>query len=455
MKTFKMLSFLFAILFVSCTISTIEDFVVGENFINDNTGIMMIDTLTIKSSTVLYDSIISNSSSRFLIGSNYNSFSGYKNSNTFMEMKFDDDIDNTKFVFDSLKLVLNYDTYYFGDTTVVQTITVHQLQEEMVLGENGYLYTTSKFNYNSVPLGSISLKPRPNSHQEVSIKLSDKLGKRLSKMIMAKNDTILSSDLFSKFFNGLVIRSQSEIKGAVLGFRSTDSESSGSGSSTKVKIKTKPEIRLYYHLSPNPESQSDLFYKFSYNSDGINFNQISGNTSNSLLDGITDSGNERCTVLTEGHIFVQSGIQVFSKFRIPYVDNLLRMGKNSAFVGATLRLYPIKGTYSNSAGLPDSLYVYSADLKNKLTTQITVPGSTTDFSYARLNIIKDVEETVYYEIDVSNFVGTELTEELETNRSLMVGFGSSVSNKSANYLVLGGINSGKYAPVLNVYYYHN
>ena len=453
MKTIQILSFLLAILSVSCTISSIEDFVVGDNFINDNTGVIMIDTLTIKSSTVKYDSIISNSSGRFLVGSNYNPFSGYKNSNTFMEMKFDDEIDYTDFVFDSLNLVLYYDTYYFGDTIVSQTFTVHQLQEKMELDENSSLYTTSKFKYNPEPLGSISLKPQPNSHKKVSIRLSDTLGKQLAKMIRNKKDTITNSDLFGKYFNGLVIKSQPNLNSAVVGFRTTDSGEADSQST--AEIETKPEIRLYYHLSPNPDNLKDLYYKFSFNSDGIYFNQISENTSNSLIQSISNTGNELGSALTEDHVFIQSGIQVFSKFKIPYVDNLLLIGKNSAFIAATLRLYPIKGTYGKSSDLPDSLYVYNGDRKNQLTAQITLPGSTTDYTYARLTIIKDVEEIVYYTLDVSSFIGNELNESLETNRSLMIGYGSDFAKKSANYVVLGGQNSGKNAPALNIYYYHN
>jgi hypothetical protein len=426
--------------------------VVGENFIKDNTGVVMIDTLTLKSSVVRFDSIISNSSDRCLVGNNYNSFSGFKNSNTFFEMKFDDVIEHTDFVFDSLNLVLYYDAYYFGDTTVTQTFTVHQLQEKMELGDNGSLYTTSKFKYNNQPLGSISLKPRPHSHRKVNIRLSDSLGKRFAKMIMDKKDTITNESLFVKFFNGLVIKSQSDIKGAVVGFRTTDSGSTTTENTSEIE--TKPEIRLYYHLSPNPGLLTDLYYKFSFYKDGIYFNQISGNTANSLIDGISDSGNELSDNLTDHHLFVQSGIQVFSKIKIPYVDKLLYLGKNSAFIGATLQLFPVKGTY-RTRDLPDSLYIYSGDRKNQLSGQIYIPGSTTEVSYAKLVVIKDVEEKVYYNLDISNFIDTELKEELETNRSLMIGFGSAIAKKTADHVVLGGQKDGKYSPVLNVYYYHN
>lgn len=455
MKTIQILS-LMLILFlsVSCSISSVEDFVVGDNFIKDQTGVVMIDTLTIQSSSIKYDSIISNSSGSFLVGSNYNYFSGYKNSNSFLTMKFDDAIEDTEFVFDSLRLILNYNTYYAGDTTVTQTLSVYQLQEQMELTDT-YLYTTSNFKCDPTTLATINLKPKPNSHKEVSIKLPNKLGNRLAQMIKEKKDTITNQDLFIKFFNGLVIKSESNVKGAIVGFRTSDSGTTDETSTTKSTIETKPEIRLYYHKYPNPNDVHDLYYKFSFVTDGIYFNQISGDPTNSLLDGISATNNERSSKLTNNYTLLQSGIQVFTKLKIPYIDNLLKIGKNSALVGATLRLYPIKGTYSSTNLLPDTMYVYSADHRNKLINQITLPGSTTDYAYAYLTIQKDVEETVFYEIDVSGFIESELKQELETNLSLMIGYGSSAAKKTAEHVILGGSNSGKYSPKLNVYYYHN
>jgi len=454
MKTFQILSFLLALLTVSCSMSSVEDFVVGDNFIKDQTGVVMIDTLTIQSSTIKYDSIRSNSSGRFLVGSNYNFFSGYKSANSFMTMAFDDAIEHTEFVFDSLSLVLNYDTYYSGDTTVTQTFSVYQLQEKMELIDS-YLYTTSNFKCDATPLGSVSLKPQPKSHNEVSIRLPDKFGLRLAQMIKAKNDTITTQDLFLKFFNGLAIKSQPNVKGAVVGFRTSDSGTTDETSTSASNVETKPEIRLYYHLSPNPTDLHDLYYKFSFLTDGVYFNQISGDLSNSLIDGISATNNERSSTLTNKYTMMQSGIQVFSKLKIPYIDNLLKIGKNSALVGANLRLYPVKGTYSSTSDLPDSLYVYSADRRNQLIGQITLPGSTTDYAYAFLTIHKEVEETVYYEVDVSGFIEAELQEELETNLSLMIGYGSASAKKTTEHVILGGPNSGKYSPDLNVYYYHN
>lgn len=452
------------LVFASCTTSSLEEFVVGKNFVKDQAGIVKIDTLTLKSSVVKYDSIISNSSGRFLVGSNYNEFSGYKNSSSFFTMKFDGSIDNIKFVYDSLCMVLSYDSYFSGDTTTTQTLGVYQLNEIMEL-DNSYLYTTSKFAYNPTPLGTKSFKPRPHSVEQINIRLSDKLGNRMAQMIKAKKDTITSQDLFTKyFFNGIVLKTEPNVKGSIIGFRTADVSSSStnsSSSSQKNKQKLKPEIRLYYHLSPNPSELKDLYYKFSFVTDGIYFNQISGNSKGSLIDGIESSKNEMSSAVTNNQFIVQSGILTFAKIKIPYLDNLAKSSSNPAVVGAIIKLYPVKGTYSEASELPDSLFIYKADKKNSLVGQVTLPGTTDKYVYGILGkdaygkITKDDKDRVYYEADVSAFIEAELAEQIETTNSLFIGYGSTKSKKTAEHVILGGVNSGKYSPALSVFYYHN
>jgi hypothetical protein len=481
MKKFQILFlFLMLIIFSQCN-SSIEEFVVGKNFINDQTSIIKIDTLTLQTSVVKYDSIISSSAGRFLVGSNYNSFSGYKSCGTFFTMKFDDEIsttnfDYTKLVYDSLTLVLGYDSYYSGDTTVAQTIGVYRLSEKLKLrdGDNKYLYTTSKFSYDETPLGTRTFKPRPKTSKLLRIRLSDTFGKRLAEMIKDKNDTITTEDYFLKFFYGITIKPVSEANGAVLGLRiadvsttSTSSSYKSSSSNTFTSLsynsetgsssaKIKPEFRLYFHLEPNPNDLRNLYYKFSFVTDGVYFNQITPNFTNSLMEGIEDTDDERSSTLTENHIIIQSGVHVFTKIKIPYIYNLLKISDSPAVAGAVLKLYPIKGTYSSTSELPDSLYIYKANKNNALIGQITVPGSTSKYVYGRLYTdSSDPDYEAYYEADVSSFIESELAAESETVDCLFIGYGSTAAKKTAGHVILGGVNSGIYAPDLSVFYYHD
>ncbi len=461
MRNFQVLLLLLVLLVVaSCSNSPLEEFVVGKNFLKDQAGIVKIDTLSLQSSVVKIDSAISSSSGKLLIGSNYNNFSGYKASSPYFTLKFDGSIDNTKFVYDSLCLLLSYDSYFAGDTTVLQKFSVHPLTETLAVPSkrnDNYLYTNDKFSYDATPLGSVEFKPRPRSKNQLSIKLSDTFGNRLADMIKAKRDTITSSTLFLDYIlPGLVIRPEPNVAGAILRFRTADVEKD-----TKNKNLLKPEMRLYYHLSPNPSELKDLYYKFSFNTDGTYFNQIEENNKNSAIDGIESTRNEMNSKYTGNQTIVQSGIQVLTKIQVPYLRNLNGSSSNPAVVGAILRLFPVKETYTKASELPDSLYIYSANKNNQLLGQVTLPGQSDKYVLVQLardanrNIALDDKNRVYYEVDVSAYIESELASLAKTTNSLIIGFGSSSYIKTAGHVIIGGVNSGKYSPALSVFYYHN
>jgi len=463
MRNFQVLLLLFVLLAsASCTTSPMEEFVVGKNFIKDQAGIVKIDTISIQSSVVKFDSVISSSSGKFLIGSNYNPFSGYKASNTYFTLKFDGTIDNTKFVYDSLCLVLSYDSYFAGDTLVSQKFSVHPLTEKLTTTNrnSSYLYTTDKFAYDTTPLGSVEFKPRPRSNNQLTIRLSDTFGGKLADMIKAKKEDITSSTSFMEnVLKGIVIKPEQNVNGSILRFRTADIDKKNVLS--KNKNLSKPEMRLYYHLVPNPNELKDLYYKFSFNSDGIYFNQIEENNKNSAIEGIESTRNEKVSKLTGNQTIVQSGVQLFTKLKIPYIKNLTKSASNPAVVGAFLRLFPIKGTYTKASELPDSLYIYTANKNNKLLGQVTLPGQSTKYVLVRLgrdqnrNVIVDEKDRVYYEVDISAFVEAEIADQSLTTNSLFIGFGSGSYQKTAEHVLIGGVNSGKYSPALSVFYYHN
>jgi hypothetical protein len=281
--------------------------------------------------------------------------------------------------------------------------------------------------------------------------LSDELGETLSQMIKAKKNTITSSDQFLEFFKGIIIKSETNAKAASIGIRK-DTESSDTQISA---TKTKPEMRLYYHLSPNPNEKKDLYYKFAFDDGSPNYNQFESDKTGSMIEDIKATKNEKDSKLTNDYIFMQSGCQIFSKFKIPYVDNLVKSHNNAALVGAVLKLYPVKGTYKKISELPDTIYVFKGNKKNELLGQITLPGSTSKYSYGKLVTPQNTEEQIYYQIDVTAFIESEIKDQVESNNSLFLGYGSYKAKKANEHVILGGINSGRYSPELGVYFYHN
>jgi len=59
----------------SCNLSQIEEFEIGEGFVDSNAGVVLIDTMEVLTSTVCLDSIVTSGLNSLLVG-------GYKNSFT-------------------------------------------------------------------------------------------------------------------------------------------------------------------------------------------------------------------------------------------------------------------------------------------------------------------------------------------------------------------------------------
>ena len=126
---------LFLTLFTSCQTDNLDgDFVVGSDYLSVNNKVLLIDTLTVNVSTINFDSLVTSNQSRILIGNYTDPILGKVKSESYFELTpltynlgSSSDTETINYAFDSIAMILKYDRYYYGDTTKVQTINIHQL----------------------------------------------------------------------------------------------------------------------------------------------------------------------------------------------------------------------------------------------------------------------------------------------------------------------------------------
>jgi hypothetical protein len=166
----------------------------------------------------------------------------------------------TGVVFDSISLELRLDYYNYGSQpTSSQTITIHELEDELSKGTGNY-FNYTEVNYNSAVLGSKSISVDPKKIKDDLVILNDgnttndtlvtpltikmpldpSFGQRLFENALAysvNNDTTFVTDiLFTKLFKGIAIKSNATDK--IIGL--TPSSTSG--------------IKLHYHV-PGPDAK--------------------------------------------------------------------------------------------------------------------------------------------------------------------------------------------------------
>lgn len=421
--------------FFSCNLSNIEEFQLGKNFVDSNSGVVLIDTMIVSASTVRFDSIITNGVSDLLVGSYKNNYTGTVTSCPHFEITSGSfTLVDKDLVYDSLVVQMKYNGYFIGDTTKLMTINARQVIEKMEVNTDSYLYNTSSFQLANESLGETRFYPQPHSTSNFYLHLSDKLGKVLFKYIINTTDTVSNSAYFKEFFKGMALVANENQNQAAVGF-----------------VHDSISLRVYYHEEvKETETKDKTFFSFPVDESGVWFNQISHNAVGSLLETIGQSKNELPVASASDLTMIQSGNGIYAKIRIPSINYLKGYGKNVVFIGSKIQITPLKNSYSVLNPLPDSLSVYIADHKNKITSQLAY---STGNVYANKIVPSDFDKQPYYEVDITPFFTSELALTATSENSLLIGTVASKSGTTINPVVFARPNSGQNLVRLSVYCY--
>jgi hypothetical protein len=193
--------------------STPGDIGIGLPSADANTGAYLVDTLTIRASTVLRDSVVTSSSNLLLVGRYRDPQLGVITAKSYVTMGLGGSFtpDQAQ-VYDSLVLVLKPNTYRYGDTTKTQTLVdVHRLNS--FVPSTQYGYASPKLT--PMPIGSrvqaasvndpnqvIVRRARPNINT-LRIRLSQSFGQEL--LAAGKSRRLTSQEQLDALYPGLAL----------------------------------------------------------------------------------------------------------------------------------------------------------------------------------------------------------------------------------------------------------
>ena len=173
----------------SCTNqSDLESFSIGGNFITSQSSVTVVDTFSVKMSTVIFDSIPTSGSKNLLTGQYNDEYLGLSGATGYFQIDLPTSttVENAT-IFDSVTLVLNLAVVSYGDTLKPFTFSIHRVTENIKLTDESYMYNNSKIEYDKIPIGEYSFFPKPNVTDSISIRLDDSLGREL--FLMMKNNS--------------------------------------------------------------------------------------------------------------------------------------------------------------------------------------------------------------------------------------------------------------------------
>jgi len=439
MHKFILMLFL-AVTVISCgTDSDAGEFVVGSDYLAVGNKVILIDTVTVEMSTINFDSLVTSSQNRILIGNYEDPIFGKVKSNSYFQLASNSyvlnssgsDTETTNYVFDSISMILKYDNYYYGDTTKVQTFNIHRLTQKVKPNtEDKSFYNNSALSYSDESLGTISYKPRPIEKDSVNIKMNDVFGAALFQKL--KKREITDFDSFNEYLNGLVLVPATSNSASVIGFHVTTSK-----------------VRLYYSKYQADTEEVPFILDFTIIDASKQFNAIASNKTGTLLENLPISSSKLSSTVTNKQGFIQSGAGVACRIDFPNIKQLKKIAANGAIVDAKILLKPVSNTYSQNYPLADSLKIYVADNLNRLSGSLVNSAGTAVFGI--LNKKSDeFNENIGYTIPIGTFLQKEMLKSTDSRSSLILTLPS--ISKAVDRIVLGDQKNLNNKIQLKIYY---
>jgi hypothetical protein len=411
-------------LFISLSSCEWGDANVGANLINNTNAAQqqVIDTFTVKVSTVLLDSIATSATTQLTTGQYTDPYLGVVRASNFCQIALTESFrPSDEAVFDSLTLSLRYN-YHYGDTTQLQQVTVYALTDR--LDETRTYYNTSTIAYGS-SLGSRTFRARPTTGKRLDIRLSDALGRQLFQE--ARQGNLSGKEDWLSLLKGIALVPGSADNAAILGF-----------------IADSTQVNFYYHTpGVNEIIESVQTVKADYW-----FNQIKSDRSRTSLAALQQIRQSVASATTNQEVYIQGGVGIGIRIDFPTLQ-LLKNIPNGGVNSAILTLKPIPNTVTKKLSLPSPLAIYTCDEQNRLVNYLLPSFSSSGQLTAGYSTDPGTNEHTY-KFDLTEYVSTIVRSTSTQWNGLMIL--PLQHEKDLSRAVLGGNKHAQYALKLDVYY---
>ncbi len=311
-------------------------------------GTFYTDTLTVRTSTVLADSVRTSLPDIYLAGRYSDPLFGKIEASAYMRMALEFQLNlGEEAIYDSLVLYTPYN-YTYGDTLSTQTLSVHRLNEDLDAAKN--YYNNSRIGYDATPLATQSFQPKPQSNGLLQFKLPDDLGRELF-ALSGKTGGQTNTE-FYKVLKGFALIPGSE-NTAVVGF--------------PISNRTL-NLRIWYHKTTDSTAVSFPIYANLGTDAGTSvragFNRVTADRSGTALENLQPLVPVPASS-TGNRTFVQDALGIRTKIEIPYLKSL---GNNGpiAINRAELSLKPDLSAVESGLNMPPYLVLLETDATNRI-----------------------------------------------------------------------------------------
>ncbi|MFD0835716.1 DUF4270 family protein [Mariniflexile aquimaris] len=371
--------------FISCEKDD-ENFPVGEDWINLDTKVYFIDTMSVKASTFKFDSISVSSTSRLLIGAYTDAVFGLTKSKVYTQFTNSTYTLESSTTFDSIALILNYDTYFYNDTIPVQKINVYEVLNDIEPDEDATsYYNTTKISSSTTAIATKSFYAKPNKDDSLHVTMSNTFGKTLFENL--RDNKINDSEDFLRVYKGLLIEPDAS-NTAILGFLKSSF------------------IRIYYSDTEEITTES-LTLDMPFDETN-SFHNISSAIETTIFSSLTDQETYLSSKYTSNNVFMQAGTGIATRIDIPNVESLYDIPGTGIIIDANLKFKLKQNSSTDNLHTSDNLNVYIIDQYSDIVGVLTdTQGSTV---YATIESEDSEFNFTTYTIPVKYFLNLKLTD---------------------------------------------
>ena len=319
-----------------------------------------IDTVTITSATVREDTVLTNTLSQYPLGYLSDPIFGKTTANIAMSLTLDPPglTFGTNPVLDSAVLVLHYGKEFYGDSTSLFQVEVHQLKN--ALNSSTAYYNTMPQSYNSTVIGSKKLRFNIKDSVRVTEIITGKADIQTNKAPQIRIP-ISSSFITSNFLNATstTLSTDELLNKEVKGFYLTinKAQSSGPGGIAFFNLTDSSRLEIYYKNDSGTTIDTTL-HKFPIVSNSMpvvaDFNH--DYTGTDILNNLNNTATQNNLTYIQG----LGGLR--TKIRFPYIDKLKSLG-NITINKAELIVSVVGGTDTFKPA--SRLIMYRTDIANQ------------------------------------------------------------------------------------------
>jgi len=291
---------------------------------NDALSVSIIDSFTVATSTYQLEYLPTAATKVLLVGNTDHPTSGSVKSTAYFEVGFQDYVPGipTEAVFDSVNLILkpHRSNYYYGDTTVNNTFTVHKLTQRIqtqnitsgVLDRNApffvngpTIFNKTNFTYETTPLGSKSFVPRIRTMDSLAIRLDQSFGNTLFDLMRTTDLQSINYNAFLDYLAGIALVPDDQNQ-AIIAF--SDSI----------------EVRFNYSYTNATGFKTNGYKSLTLGNPAHQFNNIEYDRTGTPFADLGTTKKELTLAESNGKLLVQSGTGAVTKIVLSSLEKLMR-----------------------------------------------------------------------------------------------------------------------------------